>query len=269
MVLKERKIDKHNMILLGTWILGALLNTVAPGNFTRHAGIDSTGCHPLVALRIACEKYTTHINRYIVDTDFIGVLGIILLVGFAFGKVYKIDWKYIIIGVLGLFLPIVTAFPAALGYSGGMFPDRCRFMVDIAIVLSFVNIVFCLGNCIRVLWNNRMVIAALNIVIVLGIIWLFSTDNYKVWNSMFLKHWDAIVNGTYKEYQISCEKLYNSLENREGEDVVIRKEDVPEMIANFGTFEIYSDPNHYLNYGMSQCYGLSSLTVVSDEESVE
>ena len=192
-----------------------------------------------------------------------------LMIGFIFAKTEQINNNCIIVGLLGLFLPIVTAFPTVLGYGNGTFPDRCRFMVDISIIFSSVNAMFIIGNCVRRAIKNIMLIKLLGMVLVLGYVLLFSTDNFRIWNSMFLKHWDALINGTYKEYQIACENFYNSLENREGEDVVIREADVPKKAPNFGTFELYSDVNHFLNYGISQCYGLSSICVIVEESLIE
>lgn len=51
----------------------------------------------------------------------------------------------LVFSFLGIFTPVVTAFPLALGYSGINVPNRCEFVLDMSIIITAFNLAFTLG----------------------------------------------------------------------------------------------------------------------------
>ena len=46
----------------------------------------------------------------------------------------------LVFSFLGIFTPVVTAFPLALGYSGINVPNRCEFVLDMSIIITAFNL---------------------------------------------------------------------------------------------------------------------------------
>lgn len=66
----------------------------------------------------------------------------------------------LVFSFLGIFTPVVTAFPLALGYSGINVPNRCEFVLDMSIIITAFNLAFTLGILIaeknkRAIERNR------------------------------------------------------------------------------------------------------------------
>jgi hypothetical protein len=149
--MQQRRFYKMRTSLFGITVAGALVNTIAPGNYLRHSHFDKTGLHVLQGLIDAAVNYgleTKALFRY-------SFLAVAMLVVFFFG-LYKQDrFAYTaprpvlgtgLLSVLSLLLwPLVTCFPVALAHSSQWLPLRCAFVVDFILICSFLACSYILG----------------------------------------------------------------------------------------------------------------------------
>lgn len=121
-----KKIRKNAVIAL-TAFLGAIINTVAPGNFVRHSFID-TEIRPLLSIWNTLVRISS-----VISSDFTaGFLLLIFIVAFfiAYRKLGDSTFEFKYPGWVSLyclFAVFITDFPVALGYSSMNLPSRCMF----------------------------------------------------------------------------------------------------------------------------------------------
>ena len=263
--LEKKRLDKGTTFIFCSWVIGALFNAAAPGNFIRQQKGSETGCHPFNALFMACEEYVERIFWFVKNSNFISILLLVLVVGIIVGRYKKVSKNYIIISVLAILLPIVTAFPVTLGYADGYYPDRCIFVADLAVILVFTNVVFIVGNYISNSLKKTEKIRNLVVGILVVFFICVGADDYRVSDSSNLHILKCLQNGIYQNYYVSCKEFYASLENREGEDVEVKWSELPGEVPTLYNFYLTQNPKGWENRAVSKYYNLSSIKIVSGD----
>lgn len=263
------KMRISNSIIFISWLSGAMINAIAPGNYVRHNQIDSTGLHPIEALKTAFIEYENRFNYYASETDFIFVLLILIICGIIVTKERKINiQKYLIVSVLFLFSPVVTAFPLSLGYSNfvyASFPSRVVFIIDISFILAYGNIAICIG----VLLGNRLRNIEMRYILICMILLLMlvdiGADGFSSYDLTFRKIEKGLQKGTYQNYYSKCLRFYEYLDTFENGNIVISYEQFPQPIDDFMCLALSDDPEYYVNIAVSKYYGFDSLIVQKEE----
>lgn len=130
---------KLNSLMGIVALIGALINTCAPGNFLRHGVIDETGVHPLEIIL----KLLPSVTDALIDEIESGYLLVIIAIAFFVTYHYhqKVDIKLKYPGLVTLYAYFgifITEFPVCLGVSGVGFEIRTAFINRIAIMIFVI-----------------------------------------------------------------------------------------------------------------------------------
>ena len=257
--LVTRKISVRNIMITAAAIVGALVNTIAPGNFSRHtynSGGDSHAWRLLQSVKWAVKTVWGETGRLTKETMFGVMLLAMILIGIRLSKKLGNTLpSYGMISVLALAAGYVTAFPVALGYGGPEFPNRCYFILDIVLVLSLLNFALFIGVCLdrwAGLCENRSALAVLYVVLFAAVLLAPETLS----DSALIAVAESEHNGSYADYYKRCIEIYDYLEQCTEDDVVV---DVPAYIENFECFYLDEDPEGWVNVGMAEYYHKNSV----------
>lgn len=262
-------IEKKNILksgrVLAVWALCACINAFAPGNFVRHELIDDSGVHVMNALQngltIAEQRWDFFFN----NTNF--ALFMMLFVLFGYLVFVKRDFTgnlkiRLVFSFLGIFTPVVTAFPLALGYSGINVPNRCEFVLDMSIIITDFNLAFTLGILIAKRIKEQLKEMVVLIMTVAASVYLM-LDGFEAQDIKITEISKELQDGIYEDHYYSCKEFYKSLETYEkGSDVIISKEDFPTDIENTQNIILSKDPTMWINTAVAQYYGFHTISVL-------
>lgn len=254
--LVSKKISIRNIIMAAAGIAGAFVNVLAPGNYIRHESSGSSVVLLLKSVKWAVRNVWTETERLTKTTLFGVLLLIMVLIGiYLSDKLRAILKEYGIISILALAAGYVTTFPVALGYGGPSFPNRCYFILDIALVLSLGNFAVFAGCCLDK-WagirENKSACAVLGIVVFAALI--CAPESFS--DSALMKVAQSMRNGTYENYYNECSAIYDYLENCPEDNVVIK---MPAYIENFECFYFDDDETAWVNVGIAEYYHKESV----------
>lgn len=254
--LRFRRISIHNIAVLIAGVIGALVNVVAPGNFARHDGTAGAGLHFVQAAVYTVHMFLEETGRLFKET----VVGLVFLVMitaglYLAGKCEIALREYGITTVLALAAGLAAYYPVALGYSSDYIPNRCYFIIDVALVLSLLNLALFVGICLYKRLNlpadGRTVSVLLYICLTALIVSPLSVAQMPIYRVARSVH-----NGTYCDYYGKCVEIYDYLENCPEEDVVL---EMPDYIDDFECFYLDSDESGWVNVGIAKYYGKKSV----------
>lgn len=254
----------YNIIITIAWVIAAGINAVAPGNFVRHSAIDESGIHPLRALYDTINVTSSRWNILFKSTNIVFLIILVLLMGFMFGAKLEnnstTDAK-IIVSALGLFAPIVTSFPISLGYSSEALPDRCAFLMDVAIILSSINFSYLIGKKLRCHIESEQE-KCLRITIIMIATIVFMLDGYGISNVKIFQISRNLSEEVYESHYYYCKEFIESLKGyNEGEDVRISSIDFPPTIDDIYNFYLSDDPSYWVNVAVAKYYGFNSIAI--------
>lgn len=251
------KISRRNMIVNGAGIAGALINVIAPGNFSRHTYNSGGNSWRVVqSVKWTVKTVWSEIGRLTKETMFGVMLILMILAGIYFSNKLQLIFNvYGLISVLALATGYVTAFPVAFGYSGPEFPNRCYFILDVVLALSLLNFAVFIGCSLdrfAGLCTDRKAWAVLFIVAFAS--FLFAPQS--VADSAIISMAKSMHNGSYRNYYEECGQVYDYLANCPEEDVAVY---VPEYIDNFECFYLDEDADGWVNVGVAKFYHKNSV----------
>ncbi len=255
--LEKNRVTVSTIILFCLYLAGALVNTLAPGNYTRHGVIDD-GIYPMKAFRMAWYQYEKEVNWLFDSTNMMLLMAIIMLCGFFLSSLCKVKMKnHIIISLFSLVLPLVTAFPVTLAYSKDVYyPDRCLFILDLAVELVLFNLAFVIGRLIAMA-VSKMKSGYRKIAVVLLFVVLLCTTRYKNADVVCLDLAKNLLNGTIPSYYEECERIVDTIENSQEANIVITN--MPTPVPNFGEFLLLEEPHLWPNSAIALLYGKESV----------
>ena len=148
-----RTVSIKNIVVTAIGMIGAFINTMAPGNFSRHTYTSGDGAFLLLqSVKWAAKNVLSEMEHLTKETMFSVMLIAMILLGIYLSKrLQPIIKIYGIISILALATGFVAAFPVALGYAGPAFPNRCCFILDVVLVLSLLNLAVFIGCCLNIL----------------------------------------------------------------------------------------------------------------------
>lgn len=257
--LVRRKLSVGNIVITAVGIAGALVNVAAPGNFSRHtynSGGDSHAWRLVQSVKWAVKTVWGETGRLTKETLFGVMLIAMLLIGIRLSKSLGTAVRaYGSISILALAAGYVTAFPVALGYGGPEFPNRCYFVLDVVLALSFLNFALFAGVCLdrwAGLRENRSACAVLYVVLFAA----FLLAPEAISDSALLAVAGSVHNGAYEDYYRSCTEVYDYLAGCQEDDVVVQ---VPAYIENFECFYLDENADGWVNVGVAEYYHKNSV----------
>lgn len=258
------KFNKKLLCIFLVWFTGALINTVAPGNFTRHDAIYANSIRPLKAVSNSFLFIEDHYQQLFRETDYIAFFLVLIIVGFLIGAKTTLKLHSFYSKLLVLLLPIVSIYPLLLGYEGGEVPDRCIFIVDFSIVVSTIYFAISLG-----IWaytetmSSKLIFSSKQLLFIT--ILVFAIDGFGIKNINILYVAERLSFDTYKEYHQQCEYFYDYLSGLpKGTDQYISIQDCPQPLDNIYNFYLEEDSSHFTNTSVAEYYNLNSINIYSE-----
>ncbi len=263
--IKNKKINIPSIIVFAIWVISALINAIAPGNFARHSVVDSTGVHPLHAISDSIKICLGRVNWFNESTNWIVVLLVAFLVALMVSNTDKFDIKnHFLLAIMLLFLPVITIFPVALG-QGMRTPNRVLFSLDVAIFVVAIYWFVLFGILTARLIVSDDVKNALIITTLLLALVSEANDSFSYDKQVFYKVSSQLLAGYYQNYYSTMVGIYDKLDNEpSGADVVIYRHELPADIENFNNFYLDIEPTDWVNTDISDYYGFNSLTLIEE-----
>lgn len=254
--LASKKISVRNNMVMGAGIVGALINVAAPGNYARHSESAGDGFLLFKVMKWTVKNVCVEVERLSRETLFGVIMIAMILAGvYLSDRIRRSLASYGVVSILALFSGFVTVFPVAFGYGSSYFPDRCYFVLDMALVISLSNFAVFIGCCIdrwSGLRENKSALAVIYIVMFAALLCGKETME----TSAFFTVAKSIGNGSYREYYEQCAAVYDYLAACPEEDVVI---EIPPFIENFACFYLDEDEDGWVNVGVARYYGKRSV----------
>ena len=261
-----KKKVKANVLIGLTAFIGALINTMAPGNYARHGVIDTE-------IRFE-EMFVDTFSRVnsIIKNDFErGILPVIIVIGFilVYDKVIdsKFEFKYPLLVTLYCYMGIyLTIFPVALGYSSATkFPDRCLFVERIStIIFVLIATVYWSGWFAkkRVFKIKFPKIIFTILICIIGLFVCIRNDSYRTFTSYrMIKH---LVRGDFLVEKERQESILEQILNAEEENVTVyidTSED--DFWTNLKKIGVSEDENWWVNDGLEMYYDKKSIVLLN------
>lgn len=263
--IKAKKINIPNVIVFAIWVISALINTAAPGNFARHDVVDSTGVHPLHAISDSVKICLDRVVWFNENTAWIAVLLVVFVVSFIVRHESDENPKcHILLVVMLLFLPFITIFPVALG-QGMRTPNRVLFSLDIAIFVVAIYLFAVFGIIAANLLAGEDVKKALVVFTLLLTLVCVTNDSFSYEDQVFYKVSSQLSAKEYQNYYITMVGIYDKLESEPtGADVAIYRHELPADIENFNNFYLDLDPADWVNTDISDYFDFNSLTLIEE-----
>lgn len=252
----------------GIWIgfaaiLGSIINTIAPGNFTRHTAFDEK-IRPISALLNTIYRLT-HVLSTELKSGFIVIIVItILLFSSKTLKNSTFMFKYpFLVTIYGLFGIIITDFPVLLGYSDLKIPNRVAFVEHTSIFLYLCLITFYWGGWIsknNIFDFNKTSILILSLICIisfsdyLSFFNLITLTPYRMIHSIRVGHYNSVV-----ENELSIIEQLNL--STDSDVVVYSFPDSEDCWTNIKRIELSEDKDYWVNYSISQYYNKNSITL--------
>lgn len=236
--------------------IGTLSSGLAPGNFSRHGVIDSTGVHVFSTIYYTFRCALQVIMRECDNPLFILMIVLAIYYGKSYGKhdhsLTRLVWNAIAvyIGIMAL------CFPVLLGYSAhdlNSIENRSLFIVDIYSNMMFLVLFYNVGNYVGGKVEGsvsqsryHVFLAALGMLVIYRGCWL---------NNSFYSTTTNL--GEIKAYSQYTYELYDEIERSTEANVELEnKVDCPNV---FFPFQLTSDPNHWINQAVQGYYGKESV----------
>lgn len=258
----KKSVCKKDYILFVIGVGGALLNALAPGNFARRSVIDDSGLHLFRAVIFSFSEVVATAEWLFLDTFFIVIAIIAFSIGVLAGKRQSVNNTYLWVMIgLNAFTPVVTYFPVCLGYNSGGGPNRCRFMLTLAFVISAISILVFLGQIsaarIQTSYKREVTIMLLLLLIIMPI----KREGWKFSSMIPYRTLMKLTEGSIQSYYRGANEIYDAIREDENENVFIFT--MPISVDEFLSMDIKEDPNYLINTECADYFGKKSVEYVS------
>ena len=252
----EKKWHLPSLIVFGAAFAGALINTLAPGNFIRS---DNAGAaiRPLSAALSSLQVLYLELEHLFTDTPLLAGLIVLFLLGIFFceGTDAARLKQQIVFTCMLLPALFVALFPLQLGNGGAGIAVRGQFVVDV-IALPLLCALFFFGGQFFALHlapekravHTLPVWLLLICVLSLNRVTLFSLPQYGMLRNL--------ANGSYRAYYLQIHQLFEDIRNSEEEDIVVT---LPEDLEQYQNFLLSTDPSYYINHGLAVQAGKQTI----------
>ena len=261
------KPNKGFLIMFGFALILSLINALAPGNFVRQSTMKNDGINLFKSV-IDSFIITVQESAWLHSNATFPVLEIIALIlgSCAGSKHVKASKAVSIFGLL--LLPVITIFPVVFGYSAhnNDLPNRCLFLHDISLVISWIFLSFLAGNIIIIkLWGNSNLLPVLCkklcplLVAAVLIPSLLSGSS----ESVSVKIFDNLKSGEIMDTSYNQRAMYDSIAESVETDVEINY--IPYRHKGNTAVDIEDDPASYPNPAIAHYFNKNSVVYIAPE----
>ena len=264
--LRTKKLSTTNLVALAFFFIEALINAVSPGNFIRHTQYEE-GIHPITAIGLTFREYFRELKLIVANDQFCVILLMLILCGAVlYIKILYIkpesDIKlYTLMSLLLLITPMGTIFPIILGYGGNFdIPNRALFIINTIMVLTYSNLAIIAG-CWITIWMKKIrknilfVECPLIILLLIFLVRIFIISDLR--DTVMIRTLRNLYHGRIQAYYEECKGVYEYLRESDEMDIVI--ENYPQPVEGFGVFELYPNPNEWVNTCVAKYYYKNSV----------
>ena len=259
--LSSKRLSVTNMVVALIYLIGALVNTAAPGNYVRHAQFDD-GIHPVRAIGLSITEYLREMKMIVSNNQFCVIFLLLVLCGAILYIKIRSDIKiYTAVSMLLLITPMAAVFPVILGYGGNAnIPNRVLFIINAVMVLVYSNLAIVAGYWIAEFMKSksvRLVWFACPVAVLLLVFFVRVFVVSDVRDTVMIRTLKNLYHGRIQEYYADCKEIYEYIAESSEADVVI--ENYPQRVDDFGIFELYPDPNEWVNTCVAKYYYKNSV----------
>ena len=261
--LKKKRFGLGTLICIFA-IIGAIVNVIAPGNYVRHAAIDTK-------IRVLSSVYSSVERTFAIISNDIqsGLLLVLIIVSFLFGyKKLNVKWNEFRYPVIVMFFGIVaisaTIFPVILGYSGVEdMPSRCSFVDHLAVVIyMFIISAFWGGWCAK----KELFDFSRTVIMIMVIVCAIPMSQYLKFNNLStLTSYKMIYhmgNGDFSRIEQSERNIIKQIMESKDEDVCVYIDQPKDKEwANIKRIGLSGDKNHWINKGVAKVFEKKTITV--------
>ena len=265
---KNHYVDYDGRRIFKWWFIGALVNTVAPGNFFRKMQSPSSGGF-LSSVKnsvLICLRNYYHL----IKEDFLlQILFLFVIIGIIIGliskkKLAKRDLKLLtIIAILSPVSSWFAAFPATLGYgaTSGL-GNRCDFLLNGCFILSAIFAAIVIGYELAVLFGAKS--SSFTPVLFATAVFLSAILPGDITANKFTEIHSQLSAGEIQQYYAVCKDFLEELhEYPEDSDVRVPLDQIPRAIENTHEFYDFGDPSNpefWINEALATYYGFKSFS---------
>lgn len=259
---REKKISVARWSVFLSALVGALINTIAPGNYVRYESGGESELHFLRAISATLLTVKSELDWLLTKTSFVFILLLMFVVGIFAGQYLQCK-KYKIILFSGMLLatPFVTMFPVALAYDASYFPNRCQYILDIVLMGTFMFGAAALGVLLKDIYatyKERLQLMVIFTGIAIAI--FVSNETYDLSELNMFKTKIALDSGSIQNYSKNCIEMYEYIENADEMDVVVEK--LPLTLPTFTKVLITDDPTFWINEALAVYFDKNSVRAV-------
>lgn len=259
------KAEYKDYIVFGSAVLGALINTAAPGNYIRHDAIDAQGLHVKTAVVITIKEVINTCKELCFNKPFLILLAVAFVAGVCIGKNNKPEnKKYLAFIVLwSCITPFVTCFPVALAYCSFPFFNRCLFVETVMIVTAGIITAVVMGWCVSDKLSIFQVRGISFVLIAFMIVMPCIKSSWKISELIPCQMWKHMAQNSYREYYNKVLSTYDLIENDENENIFLY--DKPEAVPGFPVLNLKDDMSFWVNTLTAAYFDRQSVQYVSDK----
>ena len=260
---KERKISLYKWGIFVSGLSGALINTLAPGNYARY---EATGgeskLYVFRAISGVLLKVKEEADWMINKVPFVAVLLLAVAIGVFVGQYIKYKkCGMLLFSVALLMTPLVTMFPVTLAYYASYFPNRCRFILDLVMMGICLFIALEIGCMLHdVFSSQKEKLQLVTFCVLLAIVSFSSNETYNFGDLNMVTTEIALDSGAIQNYSRHCMDIYNYIEQSEEADVVITE--LPLTLPTYTKLLLTDDPTFWINEELSAYFGKNSIRAV-------
>ncbi|WP_022772819.1 DUF6056 family protein [Butyrivibrio sp. AE2015] len=262
-ILNKKFPIKHTIVFF-VWFICALINATSPGQFNRKSMLDDSGIQVGTAiinsLFMARARFIELLNyNYLLMLMLVFLCGIIIGSKKSYFRIVDLLFSFV-----GMLTPVVTIFPYTLGTNGTQVPDRCGFVMDVAIILASINVVFILGTLVSNKVNTSIRILTGCAIVIFMVIYCkydgYGLSDFKTYELSSQQIYDDI----YRNHYYNHVEFYDWVRSQKGQDVVVTPEHCPYGIDNVYNLYLFVNSDEWVNNCVAQYCGVKSIRVDYD-----
>ena len=255
------KLSIRSILLIVLIFIFGIVNVSSPGNFKRRSlSMSSMMKENTINIKEILNLDIKYLSERVgvINNKFLLMLLIVLLSAIVSYFIYKninLDYKYIIICAVLIFLPFATAFPIALGYSSDqpMF-DRICFIIDFSIIIYYICVFITIFGIISYIFNtffkdnkysNQIVI--LSLIVIISVISLSNVSKIKFDDFDTIDVLNDIQNNKYEIFYEEYNNMFRELYYNKGSDYAVI--DYP-LLSDRPKFLQYDEDYHELFFNI-------------------
>lgn len=250
--------------------ISALVNCLAPGNFTRQGAINESGLPIFKAFGYSLSNVLGESGRLLVETDMLYLLMVMLLMGFLLwhkdDQQIKVNVRMIVLIAMGIFLCMwISCYPVALGYSSALMEPRGYFIVDVFLIIGFMLCMFMTGAGLRQLTDHyvsaRKVFYGISVAIVIAVCVMLNTMiPVKEVNRPLLICVEDDKYGYLVRFRDMWEDILQQIENSDEVNVTVQSKPIPSP-QELKNPDLSSDPGYWINAGAARYFDKETVRI--------